>query len=129
MQREEMPVDVLFVGAGPADLAGAIHLRGLIDRHNEAVAGGTVAGPSLDEVQIAVLEKGSRVGAHQLSGAVLDPIALDELLPDWRTRGDFPVERYVERDDMVFLTNSGAIKAPWVPPEMNNHGKPIVSLG
>jgi electron-transferring-flavoprotein dehydrogenase len=129
MQREEMPVDVLFVGAGPANLAGAIHLKGLIDRHNEAVAAGTAEGPALEDKTIAILEKGSSVGAHQLSGAVLDPIALDELIPDWRSRSDFPVERYIEKDEMVFLTSSGAIKAPWVPPEMNNHGKPIVSLG
>lgn len=129
MQREEMPVDVVFVGAGPANLAGALHLKALIDAHNEAVAAGTKEGPDLSEVTIGILEKGSRPGAHQLSGAVLDPIALDELLPDWRTRGDFPVERFVEKDDMVFLTNTGHLKAPWVPPEMNNLGKPVVSLG
>ncbi|MCB9665994.1 MAG: electron transfer flavoprotein-ubiquinone oxidoreductase [Alphaproteobacteria bacterium] len=129
MEREEMPVDVLFVGAGPANLAGALHLMDLIEAHNEAVASGAKEGEPLEEPSIAVLEKGSRVGAHQLSGAVLDPTALDELIPDWRTLDDFPVERFVERDDMVFLTNSGHFRAPWVPPEMNNHGKPIISLG
>jgi len=128
MQRDEMPVDVLFVGAGPANLAAALHLRQLIDAHNEAIAEGRAQGEPL-EPQIAILEKGSRVGAHQVSGAVVDPKALDELLPDWRTREDFPLERTIERDEMVFLTRTGAIKAPWVPPEMNNHGKPIVSLG
>ena len=129
MEREEMPVDVLFVGAGPANLAGAIHLMNLIEKHNEAVGEGTKEGEVFDEPMIAMLEKGSRIGAHQLSGAVLDPKALDELIPDWREREDFPVERFVERDDMVFLTNGSHLKAPWVPPEMNNHGKPIVSLG
>ncbi|MCB9681715.1 MAG: electron transfer flavoprotein-ubiquinone oxidoreductase [Alphaproteobacteria bacterium] len=129
MEREEMPVDVLFVGAGPANLAGAIHLMNLIAKHNEDVSEGRKEGEVFEEPTIALLEKGSRIGAHQLSGAVLDPKALDELIPDWRERSDFPVERFVARDDMVFLTNGGAIKAPWVPPEMNNHGKPIVSLG
>ncbi len=129
MQREEMPVDVLFVGAGPASLAGALHLKRLLEAHNEAVAAGTKEGPDLSEVTIGMLEKGSRPGAHQLSGAVLDPIALDELMPDWRTKSDFPVERFIERDEMVFLTNGSHFKAPWVPPEMNNLGKPIISLG
>ncbi len=129
MQRDEMPVDVLFVGAGPACLSGAIHLKKLIDAHNEAIDAGQKSGNKLDEVMIAVLEKGSDVGAHQLSGAVLDPLALNELFPDWKTREDFPLERYVERDEMVFLTPTGHIKAPWLPPEMVNHGKPIISLG
>lgn len=129
MEREEMPVDVLFVGAGPANLAGAIHLMDLIEAHNEAVASGDKEGEVLEEPMIAVLEKGSRVGAHQLSGAVLDPKAFDELMPGWRERDDVPVERFIERDEMIFLTNGSAIKAPWVPPEMNNHGKPVISLG
>jgi electron-transferring-flavoprotein dehydrogenase len=128
MPREEMPVDVLFVGAGPANLAGALHLKNLIDAHNEAVAAGTKQGEPL-EPTIAILEKGSRIGAHQLSGAVVDPLALDELMPDWRTREGVPVERFIARDEMVFLTRTTHFKAPWVPKEMNNHGKPIFSLG
>lgn len=129
MEREELPVDVLFVGAGPANLAGAIRLMQKIEDHNAAVEAGTLEGEAFDEPMIAVIEKGSRVGAHQLSGAVLDPRALDELFPEWREMDDLPVERFVERDEMVFLTNGGHFKAPWVPPEMNNHGKPIISLG
>ena len=129
MEREEMPCDVLFVGAGPANLAGAIHLMNLIEAHNEAVEAGNKAGEVFDEPMIMVLEKGSEVGAHQLSGAVLDPKALDELVPDWRERDDFPVERFVENETMVFLTEDGQIEAPWIPPELINHGKPIVSLG
>jgi len=128
MEREEMPADVLFVGAGPANLAGAIHLMGLIETHNAGVANGTVAGEAFDEPMIVVLEKAGEVGAHQLSGAVLDPKALDELIPDWRTRDDFPVERFVEREEMVLLTETGAVSAPWIPPELHNHGKPIISL-
>jgi electron-transferring-flavoprotein dehydrogenase len=129
MQRDEMPCDVLFVGAGPAGLSGAIHLMDLISRHNEGVAAGTIEGNALEAPMICVIEKGSSVGAHQLSGAVLDPIALDELVPDWRSREDFPVERYVEREEMVLLTKDRAFPAPWIPPELHNHGKPILSLG
>lgn len=129
MQRDEMPVDVLFVGAGPACLAGAIHLKKLVAAHNEAIDAGTKSGSRLEDPQIAVIEKGSAVGAHQLSGAVLDPNALDELVPDWRSREDFPLERFVVREELAFLTATNAIPAPWVPPEMDNHGKPIISLG
>ncbi|MEQ1502483.1 MAG: electron transfer flavoprotein-ubiquinone oxidoreductase [Myxococcota bacterium] len=128
MQREEMPCDVLFVGAGPACLSGAIHLMDLVTRHNEAVANGGPGAP-IDPPMVVVIEKGSQVGAHQLSGAVVDPIALDELVPDWRARGDFPVERFVDREEMVLLTADQALPAPWIPPELHNHGKPIVSLG
>lgn len=129
MQRDEMPCDVLFVGAGPACLSGALHLMNLIERHNEQVASGEKQGDAIDEPMICVMEKGSAVGAHQLSGAVLDPRALDELVPDWRTREDFPAERFVDREEMVFLTETGSIAAPWIPPELHNEGKPIISLG
>jgi electron-transferring-flavoprotein dehydrogenase len=117
MTRDELPCDILFVGAGPACLAGAIHL---FDR---ATAEGG------DAPAIFVIEKGSEVGAHQLSGAVLDPIALDELLPSWREDPTFPLEKWVEREELVYLTRTTALKAPWIPPELHNHGKPIVALG
>ena len=129
MEREEMPCDVLFVGAGPANLAGAIHLMNLVQQHNAAVERGEIQGEAIDEPMIVVLEKGSAVGQHQLSGAVLDPIALDELIPDWRSRDDVPVERFVDREDLMVLTENGCARAPWVPPELDNVGKPIVSLG
>ncbi len=125
MEREEMPCDVLFVGGGPANLAGAIHLMDLIERHNASGEGAPI-----EEPMIVVLEKGSEIGAHQLSGAVLDPRALDELLPGWREDPDFPVERWCEAEEMAFLLPDGkAIRAPWIPPELVNHGKPVVSLG
>ena len=129
MERDEMPCDVLFVGAGPANLAGAIHLMNLIAAHNEGVENGSVAGEAFEEPMIMCIEKGSELGAHQLSGAIMDPKALDELVPDWRSRDDFPLERWVEREEMTFLTRTGKMKAPWIPPELVNHGKPIVSLG
>ena len=95
MEREEMPVDVVFVGAGPANLSGAIHLMNLIEAHNEAVSSGEKEGEVLDEPMICLIDKGSEVGSHQLSGAVLDPKALTELIPDWKERDDFPVEQFV----------------------------------
>jgi len=128
IERDEMPCDVLFVGAGPAGLSGAIHLMDLVAKHNAAVGEGAEGEP-MEEPMVVVLEKGSEVGAHQVSGAVVDPKALDELVPDWRERDDFPLERFVEREEMVMLTEKGKIKAPWIPPEVVNHGKPIVSLG
>jgi len=130
MEREEMPVDVVFVGAGPANLSGAIHLMNLIEAHNEAVSSGEKEGEVLDEPMICLIDKGSEVGSHQLSGAVLDPKALTELIPDWKERDDFPVEQFVSSEEMVMLRpNGGKFKAPWLPPEMVNHGKPIISLG
>jgi electron-transferring-flavoprotein dehydrogenase len=126
--RETLEVDVLFVGAGPASLAGAYHLGNLVTRHNEAVAAGTHAGPALPEVQLAVIEKSAEIGDHGLSGAVLDPIALNELLPDWRERG-FPVESEVTGEDVYFLTGSGKLRFPIPPPPLVNHGNFVVSLG
>ncbi len=121
MQREAMPVDVLFVGGGPACLAGAIHLMDLIAKHNERSA------DKIAEPMIAIIEKGSEIGSHALSGAVLDPKALDELIPKWREM-DFPVERYVENEEMVLLTETRALKAPMMPPGLEDHGLPIVSI-
>ncbi|MGK0349093.1 MAG: electron-transferring-flavoprotein dehydrogenase, partial [Myxococcota bacterium] len=118
MERDEMPCDALFVGGGPANLAGAIHLMNLIEAHNEAIEAGTKTGEVIDEPMICLLEKGSEIGSHQLSGAVMDPRTLAELIPDWRERDDFPVERFVEREDMVFLTEGGHVSAPWLPPEL-----------
>lgn len=123
MQRESMPVDVLFVGGGPASLAGAIHLMDLIAKHNETATGSS----KLDEPMIALIEKGSEIGSHGISGAVLDTRALDELIPNWKDR-DFPVERYVEHEEMVFLTEKHAAKGPLMPPPLVDHGRPIISI-
>ncbi|NOY27325.1 MAG: electron transfer flavoprotein-ubiquinone oxidoreductase [Oligoflexia bacterium] len=124
MERESMPVDVLFVGGGPACLAGAIHLMDLIEKHNESAP----EDQQLEEPMIALIEKGSEVGAHGISGAILDPRALTELIPDWQTRDDFPHERTVDAESMQFLTKTGAITAPIIPPFLKDHGLPIISV-
>src|SRR5437764_13472927 len=127
MQRESIEMDVLFVGAGPASLSAALHLSRLVGEHNEAVASGQRQGKSLGEIQIAVIEKGATVGAHILSGAVMDPKALAELIPDFIEQGA-PVESQVKEDYFLYLTKTRAIKSPITPPPLKNHGYYIVSL-
>ena len=127
MERESIEMDVLFVGAGPASLSGALHLSRLVKEHNEAVASGKRHAKSLGEIQIAVIEKGASVGAHILSGAVMDPKALAELIPDFIEQGA-PVESPVKEDYFLYLTKTRAIKSPITPPPLKNHGYYIVSL-
>jgi electron-transferring-flavoprotein dehydrogenase len=123
--RETLDVDVLFVGAGPASLAGAIRLSRLIRARNEERkrAGGTPR-----EFLVAVIEKGKEPGAHSLSGAVLDPRALAELVPDFADRG-CPLEAPVSSDDLYFLTRRGKARLPFSPPPLRNHGNFVVALG
>jgi len=128
MQREAMPVDVLFVGGGPACLAGSIRLMQLIGEHNAAVDAGTQPGPKLEELTIALMDKGSEIGSHAISGAVLDPRALDELLPDWRNMEPTFVERTVEEETFLVLTEKLCFPAPMMPPGMEDHGNPIISI-
>jgi electron-transferring-flavoprotein dehydrogenase len=122
--REVMPVDVLFVGAGPASLAGAYHLLSLVEQHNERASGGAGAIPDLE---VAIVEKGKTLGAHAISGAVMDPRGLAELMPDFLEQG-FPFESEVTSDDVVFLTEKGSFRLPLTPPPLDNHGNYILSI-
>ncbi|HEX8473756.1 MAG TPA: electron transfer flavoprotein-ubiquinone oxidoreductase [Pyrinomonadaceae bacterium] len=127
MERESLEFDVVFVGAGPANLSGAYHLARLVREHDEAVASGKREGKPLGEIEIAVIEKGATVGAHILSGAVMDPKALAELMPDFIEQGA-PLESPVKEDFFLYLTQKRAIKSPLTPPPLKNHGYYIVSL-
>jgi electron-transferring-flavoprotein dehydrogenase len=114
VERESMEFDVVIVGAGPSGLAAAIRLRQL-------------AAENESEITVCVLEKGSEVGAHILSGAVFEPRVLDELIPDWKERGA-PLNTPATRDKFLLLTRNRSFPLP-TPPPMSNHGNYIVSLG
>jgi len=87
IEREQIEMDVVFVGAGPANLAAALHLKNEIKKHDELVEKGFKKAKAIGDLEIAIVEKGSFVGAHILSGAVMDPIAIRELMPDFLAQG------------------------------------------
>ncbi len=114
MERESMEFDVVVVGGGPSGLSAAIRLKQLAQETGR-------------DLEVCLIEKGSEVGAHILSGAILEPRTLNELLPDWKERGA-PLDTPVTDDKFLYLTQSGSFRLP-TPPQMNNHGNYIISLG
>jgi len=121
VQREQLEADVLIVGAGPAGLSCALHLANLIKKHNESGAK-----PELSAESIYVLEKGREIGAHQLSGAILNPKALAELVPDFEKSA--PLDTPVTDSAALLFTESSSFRFPVTPPPFQNKGNYVVSL-
>jgi electron-transferring-flavoprotein dehydrogenase len=127
VNRERMEVDVLFVGGGPASLAGALHLMDKIKFHNQQIEQGIVEGEKLEDLAVVLIEKGAEIGAHSLSGAVLDPVTLEELVPDFRDRGA-PIEHTVEKESLYYFSAASKFRSPFIPKQLKNRGGYVISL-
>jgi electron-transferring-flavoprotein dehydrogenase len=125
--RETMEVDVLIVGGGAAGLACAYRIASEVEKHNQLVAEGKLQAEPIPEQMIVVLEKGSEIGAHSFSGAVLNPKALEELIPNYIELG-CPLDSEVKKDAVYYLRKESAYKLPITPPPFHNLGNYIISL-
>lgn len=125
--RDTMEVDVLIVGGGAAGLACAYRVATQIEQHNQQIADGKITGEPIPEQMIVVIEKGSEIGAHSFSGAVLNPKALQELIPNYKEL-DCPLDSEVKKDAVYYLSNSSSFKLPITPPPFHNVGNYIISL-
>jgi electron-transferring-flavoprotein dehydrogenase len=121
IEREKLEADVLIIGAGPAGLSCALHLSNLIEQHTAAKKS-----PALSAENVYVLEKAREIGAHQLSGAIMDPRALRELVPDFEKTA--PLDTPVTGDAAYYFTEKSAFKLPITPPPLQNHGNYVISL-
>src|SRR5579864_8526571 len=121
IQRPQMPADVVIVGGGPAGMACALRLSQLIDEHNAKNSGS-----QLSKENVYVLEKSREVGQHCLSGALLDPRSMHELLPGFEQEA--PLDAEVSREAVYFLTKNRALRFPLTPPPLQDHGNYVISL-
>jgi electron-transferring-flavoprotein dehydrogenase len=121
IQHEEMEVDVVIVGGGSAGLSAAIRFQQMVEKHNADHPDNSL------EPMVVVLEKAAEVGAHSLSGAVLNPVALKELIPDYEEKG-CPIMSDVTKEAVYYLGESSATKAPILPPPFKNHGNKVISI-
>ena len=121
IQREEMEVDVLIVGGGSAGLSAAIRFQQMVDEHNFKNPDQSM------EPMVVVLEKAAEIGAHSLSGAVMNPSALKELIPDYEDKG-CPILSDVTKEGVYYLGEDYAVKTPVLPPPFKNHGNKLISI-
>ena len=122
-QHEVFETDVLIVGAGVAGLACAYHLRQLINQYQENKA---ESDKDLSEIMITMIEKGPHVGAHVMSGAIMDPRGITELMPDYIEKGA-PLDNIIEEDALFYFRKEKKMKPPYAPPDMHNKGFPAVA--